>query len=77
MYKIYLTRDILGDSEYRVYSSPITMCRTEQDCYHNITECTKMLFNKPVYYIRKTIINDCKSTVDFGSHTLFYEIIKE
>lgn len=77
MYKIYLTKDILGDIGFRLSKTPLTMCKSEQDCYHNIKTLAKMMYNYDIPYVRKTIINDCKITVDFGFHTLFYEIEKE
>ena len=77
MYKIYLTYDILGGKEYRISKKPIASCCREKDLNHLIEGCCEYLCGKKPYYFRKTIISKDKYTIDFGSHTVFYEIIKE
>ena len=77
MYKIYLTYDILGDKEYRISKKPLGGCYKEKDLEHLVASCCEYLYGKKPYYFRKTIISKNKYTIDFGSHTVFYEIIKE
>ncbi len=77
MYKIYLTYDILGKKEYRITKKPMTTCAKEKDINHILQYCCRYLTGKDAFYFRKTIISKNKYTIDFGSHTVFYEIIKE
>ena len=77
MYKIYLTKDILGSDKYRVYEKPLFLCKTRDQVYHTIRVYCMVQYKYNVPYFRKTMINSKKDTIDFGFHNLFFEIEKE